>query len=397
MTELEEFRAEVAAWLKANKPAEPDFLLPESFMEVGSDEQFHYLRDWQRKVYDAGFLGLAWPKAYGGGGRPQVFQDIVNHEMADLRLPFMLNILGLNTVGPLLLTRGTEEEKQRYIPGILNAEDIWCQGFSEPDCGSDLVSMQTRAVHEGETYRINGSKIWTSLGGYAKYMLLLARTSTHAEKKHAGISCFLIPMDAPGIDIVPIQKLTGEFGFVQTFLDDTCVDAACLLGQEGEGWRIAMEILNFERGAKEGQGGGLMFMEKRVSDVIELARNTLRNGKPAIEDPLVRDQLIKFLIEEQGDRLCLGRKSTDILRSEYSQAIALSQKLRGSEFRRRLCQFSISLQGINGVRWVGDPNVCAQGLWQRSYFNAFSSTIGGGPSEVQKNIVAERVLGLPKD
>ncbi|NJN51903.1 MAG: acyl-CoA dehydrogenase, partial [Gammaproteobacteria bacterium] len=177
MSEMDDFRAEVSAWLTENAPAEPAFLLPESFMEVGTDAQFTFLRDWQKKVYEAGYLGMAWPKAYGGGGRAQIYQDIVNAEMARQKVPFVPNTIGLNWAGPLLLAMGTEADKQRYIPGILSADDIWCQGFSEPDQGSDLANCQTRAVRDGDDYVINGSKIWTSLGTYAKYMILLARTN----------------------------------------------------------------------------------------------------------------------------------------------------------------------------------------------------------------------------
>ena len=195
--ELEDFRREVAGWLKANKPADPGFLLPESFMEVGNDRQFEFLRDWQRKVYEAGYLGMAWPAAYGGRGMAQAFQDIATQEMARQRVPFVLNTIGLNWTGPLLLQIGTEDDRRTYIKGILNAEDIWCQGFSEPDHGSDLGAAKCKAVREGEAYVINGSKIWTSLGMYAKYMILLARTSTAGPSKYDGLSFFLAPMKTP--------------------------------------------------------------------------------------------------------------------------------------------------------------------------------------------------------
>jgi len=227
MSELAEFRREVSAWLTENRPAEPDFLLPETFMEVGTDAQFHYLRDWQQQVYEAGYLGMSWPESYGGGGKPQALQDIVTAEMARLNTPFMMNTIGLNWAGPLILSRGTEDEKQRYIQAILSAEDIWCQGFSEPDHGSDLGSVQTRAVRDGDTYVVNGSKIWTSLGQHAKHMILLARTDPDASNKYAGLSFFLAPMDAPGIEVQPIRKITGEFGFNQTFFNDARIPATC--------------------------------------------------------------------------------------------------------------------------------------------------------------------------
>ncbi len=397
MSELDEFRAEVAAWLKDNRPpVDPGFLLPESFMEVGTDDQFNYLRDWQQRVYEAGYLGMAWPKEYGGGGKPQVYQDIVNAEMANQQVPFVPNTIGLNWAGPLILAIGTEEEKLKYIRGILSAEDIWCQGFSEPNNGSDLAAASTTAVRDGDEYVLNGSKIWTSLGTYAKYMILLAKTNPNAENRYAGLSYFLAPMDVPGVDVQPIRKLTGEYGFTQTFFTDARVPASCLMGKEGEGWQIAMQTLTFERGATGGQAGGLAGNAMGVADVVELARRAKRDGKPAIEDPLVRDRLIQFLITEQGDRLCGVRARIPALVSERPAAIPMSGKLRGTEHRRRLFQFALSLMGANGARWVGDAHADRGGLWPRSYFNAFSATIGGGTSQVQANIVGERVLGLPK-
>ncbi len=396
LAELDDFRSQVRSWLTENRPPEPDFLLPETFMEVGTDQQFQYLRDWQQQVYEAGYLGMAWPAEYGGGGREQVFQDIVDQEMGRLKVPFMPNTIGLNWAGPLILHMGTEEEKQRYIRGILSAEDIWCQGFSEPDHGSDLGSVQTRATRDGDEWVINGSKIWTSLGSYAKYMILLARTNPEAPNRYAGLSYFLAPMTAPGVETQPIRKLTGEYGFVQTFFDDARIPADCLMGEEGQGWQIAMTTLTFERGASGGQAGGLSMMSIGVDDVVELARRSQRDGRPVLDDPLIRDQLVRFVIEARGDRLCAKRAAIPALVSERPASIPLSSKLRTTEHRRRLFQFALSLMGAQGALWVGDPQASDGGRWQRSYFNAFSATIGGGTSQVQANIVGERVLGLPK-
>ena len=405
-TELKNFRAEVAAWLQANRPPDPGFLLPESFMEVGTDAQFHYLRDWQRKVYQAGYLGMTWPKEYGGGGQPQAWQDIATAEMARAKVPFFPNTIGLFWAGPLILAIGTEAQKRRYIPGILSADDIWCQGFSEPDNGSDLASCSTRAVRvagesgvsgvSGDEYILNGAKIWTSLGSHAKYMILLARTDP-ASRRTTGLSYFLIPMQVPGIRTQPIRKLTGEYGFTQTFFENARVPADCLMGREGEGWAIAMKTLTFERGASGGQAGGLTRMALGIDDVVELAKRSRRDGAPAIDDPFVRDQLTRFMIEAQGDRLCAERGRLPALCSERPDAIPLSNKLRITEHNRRLYQFALTLQGANAARWVGDAHAVDGGLWPRSYLNAFASTIGGGPSQIQANIVGERVLGLPKD
>lgn len=392
---LDEFRQEVSAWLTANKPEDPGFLLPESFMEVGTDAQFEFLRAWQRKVYDAGYLGMAWPKEYGGGGKPQVYQDIVTQEMARQRVPFMTNTIGLNWAGPLILQRGTEAEKQKYIKGILNADDIWCQGFSEPDHGSDLGNAQVKAVRDGDEYVINGSKIWTSLGSYAKYMILLARTSTDGPNKYAGLSFFLAPMQVPGIRPQPIKKLTSEYGFCQTFFEDARIPADCIMGHEGEGWQVAMATLMFERGNVGGQAGGLSMMDLNINDVLELARRSTRNGRPALAEPLIRDQMVQFLIEAKSNSLMAARSRIPALNTERPGAIAMSGKLRSTELKRRFCHFALSLQGANGGRFVS-PAAVDGGKWQRIYFNSFSATIGGGTTQVQYNIMGERVLGLPK-
>ena len=393
--ELDQFRLEVSAWLRENNPGDPGFLLPESFMEVGTDEQFEYLRDWQRKVYDAGYLGMSWPEEYGGGGKPQAFQDIVSQEMARQRVPFMTNTIGLNWAGPLILQQGTEEDKKKYIKGILNADDIWCQGFSEPDHGSDLGNAQVKAVKDGDDYIINGSKIWTSLGSYAKYMILLARTSNEGPNKYAGLSFFLAPMKTEGIDPQPIKKLTSEYGFCQTFFNDARIPANSIMGREGEGWQVAMATLMFERGNVGGQAGGLSMMDINVNDVLELARRSKRNGKPALEDPLIRDQMVQFLIEAKSNALMGSKTKIPALNTERPTAIAMSGKLRGSELKRRFCQFAMSLQGANGGRFIS-PEAVDGGKWQRIYFNSFSATIGGGTTQVQYNIMGERVLGLPK-
>jgi len=393
--QLTTFQEEISTWLSANKPKDPGFLLPESFMEVGTDQQFEFLRAWQKKVYEAGYLGMAWPKEYGGYGRPQVYQEIVNREMAKQRVPFVPNTIGLNWAGPLILARGTEEEKHKYIRGILSADDMWCQGFSEPDHGSDLGNAQCRAVKDGDDYVINGSKIWTSLGSYAKYMILLARTSTDGPNKYAGLSFFLAPMHVDGVDVQPIKKLTNEYGFCQTFFTDARIPVDCMMGKEGEGWQVAMATLMFERGAAGGQAGGLAMMDVGVADVLQVARETKRNGKLAIEDPMIRDQMVQLLIESKGNQLMGARAGIKPLVSERPTSIPMSGKLRSTELKRRMMKFAISLQGANGGRFVSDQ-AYAGGKWQRSYFNSFSATIGGGTTQVQKNIMGERVLGLPK-
>ncbi|PLW81159.1 acyl-CoA dehydrogenase [Kineobactrum sediminis] len=390
------FREEVSAWLRANKPADPGFLLPQSFMEVGSEQQLDFLREWQYKVWSAGYLGMAWPEAYGGRGMDPVFQAIADQEMRRQAVPICFNVIGLGWAGPLINDIGSEADKARYLKGILTGEDIWCQGFSEPDHGSDLGNAQTRAVRDGDDYVINGTKIWTTMGNFAKYMILLARTNPQAERKYDGLSFFLSPMDVPGIDARPIRKLTGEYGFTETFFTDARIPADCLMGQEGEGWKIAMKTLQYERGAEAGAAGGLAFVRIVIDDMIDQLRDVRRDDAPVLDDPVVRDQLVQLVMEEKAITLGDRRANIGALSNDYPFSLQLSNKLRFTENTRRMRQFAINLQGADGALYVGDEEARQGGFWQRAYLNSFSATIGGGTSQVQANIIAEHILGLPK-
>jgi len=225
---------------------------------------------------------------------------------------------------------------------------------------------------------------------------LLARSNPNANSKYEGLSFLLIPMRIPGIEVVPIRKLTGEYGFNQTFFTDARVSESCLIGKEGGGWQVAIATLAFERGATGGQAGGHAMMSREAADVVVLARTAQRGGMRAIDDPYIRDRLVQFVIEERGMILNSARSRIKALNTERPGSIPLASKLAGTEFQRRLNQFALSLQGANAAYYVGDPLAYDGGLWQRAYFNAFSGTIGGGTSEIQRNIVGERVLGLPK-
>lgn len=392
----EAYRMEVRQWLADNMPKTPDFMLPDSFMEVGTPEQFEWLLAWQRKVYAAGYLGISWPKEYGGGGDDALYQGIVTQEMGRVSAPFMVNIIGLMWAGPVILQLGSEEQKKRYIPKILNGDEIWCQGFSEPNHGSDLASAETTAVRDGDEYIINGTKIWTSLGTEAKHMIILARTDKDAGSKYKGLTFFLAPVDIPGVSKRPIRKMSGEFGFNETHFEDARIPASCVLGNVGEGWSVAMATLMFERGASGGQAGGLASVPLTVADVIELARQCKRDGRPALEDPVTRDRLLGLMMLERGLYLNAARSSHKALVQDRPHAISMSNKLVGSEFRRELARFAVSLQAHRAGLYVGDDEAIAGGQWQRHYMHAFSGTIGGGTSQIQKNILGERVLGLAK-
>ncbi|MAG30354.1 MAG: acyl-CoA dehydrogenase [Deltaproteobacteria bacterium] len=394
--DLEAFRLEVRQWLDQNSPPKPDFKLPDSFLEVSSTEQFEHLRAWQRSVYDAGYLGMSWPREFGGGGFPQAYQSVVNEEMAARNRPFMLNIVGLMWAGPVILKFGTPEQKKRYLAPLLRADEIWCQGFSEPENGSDLANVQTTAVRDDGDYVINGTKIWTSLGTQAHHMILLARTDPAAGSKYRGLTFFLAPVDGPGVSKRPIRKMTGEYGFNETHFSDARVPASCVLGEEGQGWTIAMATLAFERYAEGGQAGGLDMVQLRVAELVQMARECRRDGRPAIDDPVVRENLTRLSIEERAIDLNDLRRDLPGLCRERPEAIGLMRKLVTSEFRRRMCRFAVSLQGEAAKLYIGDPDAYQEGDWQRHYMNAYSVTIGGGTSQIQSNILGERVLGLDK-
>lgn len=393
---VEQFAASADAWFEKNTPRDLDFMLPLTFMEVGTDQQFEFLRNWQKRVYEAGFLGAAWPAEYGGGGLSQVHQDAATNAMKAHNAPIIFNTIGLGWAGPLILDRGSEDEKRRYIPGILNADDVWCQGFSEPDHGSDLGNAQMKAVRDGDHYVLDGSKIWTTHGHYAKYMILLARTNPAAPNKYLGLSFFLVPMNTPGISTRKIRKLTGENGFTQTFFDGAKIPVSCRVGEEGQGWQIAMQTLMYERNAKGGQAGGISISEIDPLRIIDLARSTKRGGRPAIEDPVVKDRLVDLIIDNQAFLMSAERAKLPPLNADCPQAIPLMSKLVRTEFIKDINEFAISLQGTKAGYYAGDPSAIDDGYWQRGYLNAFSATIGGGTSEIQRNIIGEHALGLPK-
>jgi alkylation response protein AidB-like acyl-CoA dehydrogenase len=259
-----------------------------------SDRQFDFLREWQRKVFDAGYLGLDWPSEYGGGGDVLKRQRIVSQEISRARAPFFVNTIGLQWAGPTILSYGTEAQKQRYLKPILSAEEIWCQGFSEPGAGSDLAGVQTRAERSGDGWRVTGHKVWTTIAHKSKWMILLARTDPSVGK-YAGLSYFLFPMEAPGVSVQPLIKMTGEGGFNQVIIDDAPMPREALLGEEGQGWQVAMTTLTFERGAAEGSGGGNATASAgSVARVAALARRTRRGGDVAALDPVLRDRLARL-------------------------------------------------------------------------------------------------------
>lgn len=395
-TQLKRFAVDVDAWMAENVPTPPDFLLPLSFLEVGTEQQLDFLRQWQRTVYEAGYLAMHWPTEYGGQGADPAYQAVVDQALARYNAPILFNTIGLNWVGPLLLDIGSHEQRLRYIRPILSADEIWCQGFSEPDHGSDLGSVQTRAVRDGDEYVVNGSKIWTTLGNFADHMILLARTTPNLERKYDGLSFFLAPMAIAGVDAQPIRKVTGEYGFNQVFFTDARVPAETLMESEGDGWRVAMKTLEHERGVSAGQASGHWIVSTQIDDLIADLREVQRDGEPLFHDPLVRDDTVKLIMEARAMALSRKRMTVPALNTDYPMGLALSSKYRGTEYARRMKLFGAAMQGGHSALYVEDPEAIRGGFWQRAYFSNFGATIGGGTTQVQANIIAEHVLGLPK-
>jgi alkylation response protein AidB-like acyl-CoA dehydrogenase len=393
--ELADYRTELRAWLADNVPPKPDFVLPQSFLEVETDQQFRYLRDWQQQVYEAGYLGFGFPEQYGGLGTDPARQAIVSQEMSRAGAPFMVNLIGIQWAGPTILTYGTEDQKQRLIKPLLSAEEIWCQGFSEPGAGSDLASLEARAEPDGDGWRVTGHKVWTTLAHVSKWMILLARTDASVNK-YEGLSYFLFPMESEGVTIQPLVKMTREGGFNQVIFDRAPMPKESLLGELGQGWRIAITTLLFERGASDSNNRDRSEDARMFARLLSLARSVRRDGGRAIDDPVLRDRLADAWIDAEATRLGAVRSSIAGLSSDHPMALQMMHKLVFSELQQKMTRLACDLLGPEATLWMGDPNAPDGAEWPRAYLNSYGFTIGGGTSEIQRNILGERVLGLPK-
>lgn len=386
------FRRDARAWIERELPAPPPFKLPQSFLEVESRPQLDYLRDWQRKLFDGGWLGFDVPAEYGGRGRDPARSRVVTQELARARAPFLVNTIGLSWAGPTILAYGTEQQKKRMLGPILSCDEIWCQGFSEPGAGSDLASLRTTATRSESGYSITGHKVWTTLAHFAKWMILLARTDA-AVNKYAGLSFFLFPIDVPGIDVQPLVKMTGEGGFNQVVFDGATAPHDCLLGAEGQGWEIAMTTLLFERGAADGgardPAAPLRELHARVTTLAkERAGGRL--------DPVVGDRLARLFIEIDALGLATRRARVDELTNERPLAVPMMSKLVASEIVQRTADLACEILGPDVALFLGDPRAPDAAAWPLAYMNSFGFTIGGGTSEILRNLIGERVLSLPK-
>jgi alkylation response protein AidB-like acyl-CoA dehydrogenase len=395
------YRQSCKQWLADNRPGDPPVRLPLSALEIMTAEQLDYLQAWQKAAYDAGLVGCDYPVEVGGAGRNDC-QRVANEEMIAARTPYMPNVIGLGMAAPTVFYHAQDELKNRLLPRLFSGEDIWCQGFSEPGAGSDLASVQTFAEPKGDKWLINGHKVWTSLAHFAEWMIILLRTDR--SHKYDGLSYFVVPIRSAlgnGVTVRPLIKITGETGFNEVVFDNLEVDDSYRLDELGKGWQVAMTTLLHERGAGELQtprSGGLRSRATHATNsgnLISLARETTRGDKTAADDPLLRDRMMRQAIREEGLKQNQRRSRVPAL-LDHPMRVQLQNKLLASEIAQDTAALAMEVEGASASLYLGDANAPAGGQWPMSYMNSYGMTIAAGTSEVQRNILGERVLGMPK-
>jgi alkylation response protein AidB-like acyl-CoA dehydrogenase len=390
--EQQAFRAEVRAWLQANLPWEWGVGLPPKHDDLAEEVAFG--REWQAKLAAARYVGVTWPEAYGGRGAGPLEHYIVQEELARARAPELVGRIGVNLAGPTLLAHGTEAQKERWLPGILGADDIWCQLFSEPDAGSDLTSLRTAAVRDEDGpggqggWRLRGQKVWTSYAQFATWAICLARTDPEAGKPRDGISFFVVDMSAPGVEVRPLVQLTGEAEFNEVFLDDVFVPDDQLVGRLHDGWRVANSTLSHERGTNPRQ------LVIHTQLIEELLRTAVANG--AYDDPQVRHRLAQAFVEVRIFQLANWRSLSRLAQGREPGPEGSTLKLYWSEMSKRLHETAMAVLGPAAPLWRGAADNPGDGVWQRSWLYYHGASIWAGTNEIQRNIVGERVLGLPR-
>ncbi len=380
----ERFRLELRTWLAANAPGpEPD----------GDDAWVAQGKAWQRALYDAGWCGVHWPPAYGGRGASLIEQIIFQEEMARARTPQLINLAGLTMGGPVLIAHGTEAQKQRHLRSILAADEIWCQGFSEPNAGSDLAALTTRAVPDATGFVVTGQKVWTSFARYADWCMLLARTDPDAPK-HKGISFLLVDMHSPGVSVRPLKQINGDDDFNEVFFDEVRVPRANLVGEIHRGWDIAIATLMHERQT-------LTFsrqLQSRIAldQLLALARRFPSPRAPAAREPTARQRLAAAYIDSEAMRLTALRNLTRALRGGTPGPEGSIEKLFWSEMYQRVLETALAIAGPYGQLLKSSPYALDDGQWPHLFLYSRGRTIAAGSSEIQRNIIAERLLGLPR-
>jgi alkylation response protein AidB-like acyl-CoA dehydrogenase len=388
----EAFRQELDAWLDANLPVE---LTSTRIRALGDGDALAARKTWERKLGEGGWLGVSWPQDYGGRGATAMEHVLYLEGLLRAGAPDPVNTLGLNLVGPTIIETGTDAQKQRFLPPMLRGEVVWCQGFSEPNAGSDLAGLQTRAVRDGDDWVVNGQKIWSSGAHYADWCALLARTDADAPK-HKGISFLLVDMQTPGVTVRPIRQISGDAEFNEIFFDNVRVPHDNVLGEANGGWLVANRMLAYERGVITMEM--LAGYQKLWDELRDYARATHRNGAPLIEDAIVRQRLARCWTDIQLMRLANLRYITQYMRPDGSGPGAETSymKLYWGTTEQGLSDLSLSLGGPDALALAGSSRAIANGEWLRLYFLSRASTIYGGTEDIQRNIIAERVFGLPR-
>jgi alkylation response protein AidB-like acyl-CoA dehydrogenase len=367
----QEFRDGLRGWLEENHPGEEP---------TGDEAAFEFRKDWQLKLHDAGYAGLSWPKEYGGRGATLIEQAIYGEEMARAKAPPTANVLGLVMGGPVVIAHGTDEQKDRYLEKILTGEEIWCQGFSEPDAGSDLAALKTRAVKSNGDWVVTGQKVWTTYAHQAKWCMLVARTDPDAPK-HQGLTYFLMDMEQEAVQVRPLRQITGESEFNELFIEEARIPDENVVGGVGNGWTVAITTLMHERAGLGAASAAAVRIA--LGQLMELARE-----RGVDEDPVIRQRIAQLYIESEALRLTSWRGLTQIMKTGIPGPEGSLPKWQWSDTNQTLSELAVEIQGEDGLDRESD--------WTYRFLRSRANSIEGGTTEILRNIIAERVLGLPK-
>lgn len=361
---------------------------------AGSDEvdRLNRMRLWQSRLHDAGLAAISWPVRYGGRAATPVQQLVFSAEMAAAHAPEPINRSAINQLGPTIIQWGTDDQRSGYLPGILSGQQVWCQGFSEPEAGSDLAALKTRAERDGDELVITGQKIWTSKAQYADWIYILARTDPAADK-HAGISYILVPLDTPGIEVRPIRQITGASEFNEVFFDAVRVPLRNVLGPLHGGWKVAKSTLGYER---VGQSRTHR-IERRLAILVKMAHEDNALCDNALADSYVADRIVGFAARVEALRQISAQATAAGVRGLSPGPEASVAKLLTSEVDQEMADFGLELAGAGGTLERGSPGAAKNGNVAQSYLLMRAATFGAGTSEIQRNVIAEKLLGLPRD
>ena len=378
------FRDELRAWLDVNleRSYTEEVLAP----NADEDSLVEVRRLFQKKLNDAGYLGMGWPTEWGGRGATQVEEAILRAELAAVDAPQSPNALGIGLCAPALIHHGTEEQRNRFLPKMLSCDEIWCQGFSEPGAGSDLAGIRTKAEPDGDDYRITGQKVWTTLGPWSNWIFVLARTDM--DDRHGGITFFLMPIDQPGVEMRALKQISGESEFGEVFFDNALAKREHIVGKVGEGWRIAMTVLGFER------GGSTLLPSAEFGHQLDCLVDAVRtNGD--LERPDVREKLGNLIVENEVLRANGMRTLANVAQNLPPGPESSIDKIFWSEFHQRMTDTAVELMGPQGLLALRSPGARTDVHWMREFLWARAGTIYSGSSEIQRNIIAKRVLQMP--